>query len=319
MSNNRISVVMPAYNCDATICVTLDSLINQKRVPDEIIVVDDHSTNAVTDVLGGRYPEVRVIRHEVNKGVQHARNTGFAEATGDYIYFLDADDILCPEFLTVMLTALEENPNAAAAFGSFYKCFDGNAAPILEAHEDQSPEIKKLSRGDGLTFYLNHTGAFIPSFSIFRKAALDQISYDGVLFLPDLSNNEDFQMFVRVLATFDVLHIVNPMGVYFLRPDSISRNLSKVWLSRAVAIDSLIKNANDLDLPAFHLALLKRMRASSARQYARVLANSGARKQASDHLFNEFKRSPQIKTLALLFLVLFGLQKKKIEYGGVEY
>ncbi|MDF2368163.1 glycosyltransferase family 2 protein [Sneathiella sp.] len=319
MSNNRISVVMPAYNCDETICITLDSLINQQRPPDEIIVVDDLSANPVANVLGDRYPEVRIIRHEVNKGVQHARNTGFAEATGDYIYFLDADDILCPEFLKVMLAALEGTPDAAAAFGSFYKCFDGNAAPILEGHEEQLSEVKMLSKGEGLTFYLENTGAFIPSFSIFRKSALDRISHDGILFLPDLSNNEDFQMFARILATFDVLHIVNPMGVYFLRPDSISRNLPKVWLSRAVAVDSLIKGADDLKLSAFHLAFLKRLRASSARQYARVLANSGDRKQAYDHLFHEFKRSPQIKTLALLLLILLGLQKKKIEYGGMEY
>ncbi|MZR29693.1 glycosyltransferase family 2 protein [Sneathiella litorea] len=319
MSNNRISVVMPAYNCDATICVTLDSLINQRRRPDEIIIVDDHSANPVTSVLGNRYPDVQIIRHEANKGVQHARNTGYAEAVGDYIFFLDADDILCPEFLEVMLAALEENRNAAAAFNSFYKCFDGNAAPILEKHQEQAPEVAVLPKGDGLTFYLNNTGAFIPSFSIFRKSALDEISRDGNLFLPDLSNNEDFQMFARILATFDVLHIKNPMGVYFLRPDSISRNLPKVWSSRTVAVESLIGIADDLSLSAFHIAFLKRMRASASRQYARVLANSGARKQASSHLVNEFKRSPEIKTMGLLLLIFFGLQKKKIEYGGAEY
>ena len=126
-------------------------------------------------------------------------------------------------------------------------------------------------------------------------------------------------MFARILAGFDVLHVINPMGIYFLRPDSISRNLPKVWSSRAAAIDSLIEITGRLKLSAFHLTFLKQMRASAARQYARVLANSGARKEASRTLLNEFKRSPQIKTLALLILVLLGLQKKKIEYGGTEY
>ncbi|WP_339633257.1 glycosyltransferase family 2 protein [uncultured Sneathiella sp.] len=319
MTKKRISVVMPAYNCDATICVTLDSLIGQRRRPDEIIVVDDHSDNPVIQVLGDRYPGVQILRHEVNKGVQHARNTGFSHVTGDYVYFLDADDILCPEFLSVMLEALEENEQAAACFGSFYQCFDGNAAPILETHREQEADVALLSRGEGLTFYLNNTGAFIPSFSIFRRSALEEICVDGNLFLPELKNNEDFHMFARILAKFDVLHVKNPMGVYFLRPDSISRNLVKVWSSRAVAVDSLIAQANILPLSVYHLAFLKRMRATAARQHARVLANGGERKEASRRLFEEFKRLPDIKTFILLVLVTLGLQKKKIEYGGSEY
>jgi glycosyltransferase involved in cell wall biosynthesis len=319
MSNNRISVVIPAYNSEATICMTLDSLLDQQRTPDEIIVVDDHGIKPVTDVLGDRYPDVRVIRHETNKGVQYARNTGFSEVSGDYIFFLDADDILCPEFLKVMLGALEENPDAAAAFGSFYKCFDGNAAPFLEGHKEATPEVTVFSKPEGLTFYLNNTGAFIPSFSVFRKSALDSISREGELFSTHLVSNEDFQMFARIIAMFDVLHIENPMGVYFLQPNSISRDQAKIWSSRADAVDSLIEISDDLKLSGFHITFLKKMRSSAARLYARVLANNGARKQASEHLFNEFKRSPEIKTFALMFLIFFGLQKKKIEYGGAEY
>ena len=319
MSNERISVVVPTYNSEATICVTLDSLVNQQRMPDEIIIVDDNSKTPVIDILGDRYQNVRVIRHDTNKGVRHARNTGFAQASGDIIYFLDADDILCPEFLKVAMAAFEENTHVAAVFASFYKCFDGNAAPIMAAHKERKPEIEMLPKGDGLTFYLNNTGAFIPSFSMFRKSALDYICRDRELFSIDLVSNEDFQMFVRVLAMSDVLHIRNPMGVYFLQPNSISRDQAKIWSTRADAVDSLIEIAGDLELSHFHIAFLKRMRASAARLYARVLANNGLRKQASGHLFKEFKRSPQIKTLALLFLVFFGLQKKKIEYGGAEY
>lgn len=319
MSNKRISVVMPAFNCDATICVTLDSLLGQRRKPDEIIVVDDHSDNPVIQILGDRYPGVQILRHEINKGVQHARNTGFSHVTGDYVYFLDADDILCPEFLSVMLEALDRGDQAIACFGSFYQCFDGNAAPILENHKEQAPEIAMLPQGEGLTFYLNNTGAFIPSFSIFRKSALEEISVDGNLFLPELRNNEDFHMLARILAKFDVLHIKNPMGIYFLSPNSISRNLVKVWSSRAVAVESLIAQADTLSIADSHLSFLKQMRATAARQHARVLANSGERKEASRRLLEEFKRLPDIKTFILLVLVAFGLHKKKIEYGGVEY
>ena len=319
MSHKRVSVVIPAYNCDATICVTLGSLFGQQRKPDEVIVVDDHSRNPVAEILADRYPDVRVIRHETNQGVTYTRNTGFAETTGDYIFFLDADDILCPEFLEVAVRELEKNDQAGACFGSFYKCFDGNAEPILARHREQAPDIKMFRMGDGLTFYLNNTGAFIPSFSIFRRSALENAASEGELFSTKLDRNEDFHLFARILAKHEVLWIKNPMGVYFLRSDSISRDQLKMWSARAEAAASLIELADQLSLSAFHLAFLKRLQASAVRQYARILANTGNRIEASRRLVEEFKRSPNLKTSALLILVALGFQKKKIEYGGTKY
>lgn len=319
MPTQRISVVIATYNCDATLPVTLDSLLGQTRKADEIIIVDDHSATPAAELLGDLDPEIRIIRHETNKGVRYTRNTGFAEATGDYIFFLDGDDILCSEFLAVALDALEKNEKAGACFASFYKCFDGDAAPILASHREQVPDIETRSKGDGLTYYLNHTGAIIPSFSIFRKTALDDIVEADGLFSTDLLSNEDFHLFVRILAKYDTLWIKNPMGVYFLRPDSISRDQLKIWSSRAAAVASLVGLADRLSLSRFHVAFLKRMQASAMRQYARILANGGDRNKAMRCLVKELGRSPDLKTFAVLVLVMLGLQKKKIEYGGAEY
>lgn len=319
MANFRISVVFPAYNSDATICGTLDALLGQSRAADEIFIVDDFSETPVSALLGDRYPDVKIIRHGENKGVQNARNTGFAEVTGDYVLFLDADDILCPEFLDVASRLLEENPHCGGCFGSFYKCFDGDAEPFLENHQPQDPEVEAFFDEDGLTFYLNHTGEFIPSFSLFRKSVLDDLSRDGLLFHPELYNNQDFHLFVRVLATTDVRHIKNPMGVYFLQPESISRNQEKAWSSRAVAVESLIDLAGELALSDFHVAFLKKMRAIAVRRTARLLFNAGKRKEAVRTLMTELRRAPGPKTFVLLLLIASGLHRKTLTYAGREY
>lgn len=319
MTNFRISVVVPAYNCDATICGTLDALLGQSRAADEILIVDDFSENPVSSLLGDRYPDVKVIRHERNLGVQNARNTGFAEVTGDYILFLDADDILCPEFLEVASRLLEESPHCGGCFGSFYKCFDGDAGPFLRDHQPQDPEVEAFSQDEGLTFYLNHTGEFIPSFSLLRKSVLDDLSRDGPLFHPELDNNQDFHLFVRILAMTGVRYIKNPMGVYFLQPDSISRNQEKVWSSRAVAVELLIDLAGDLALSDFHIAFLRKMRAIAVRRVARLISNAGKRGQAVTSLMKELRRAPSLKTFVLLLLIGLGLHRKTLTYAGQEY
>ena len=318
-SDDRLSVVIPSYNCEATICVTLDSLVAQRRPADEIIIVDDHSDIPVRDIVQDRYPGIRILRHDANRGVQNARNTGFREVTGDYVLFLDADDILCPEFLDTAYLALTAHPAAGACFAGFYKCFDGEAAPILAAHMEKTVDPRVLPKGEGLTFYLNNTGAFIPSFSILRKAALDDLVSHDELYSTHLAANEDFHLFSRVLAKNEALHIEAPMGGYFLRPDSLSRNQLKMWLSREAAVSSLLGMADQLSLSAYHRAFLEKMRASAVRQYARLLDNNGERGRSAKCLWDELRRAPSVKTFALLALTLCGLQKKKIKYGGLEY
>lgn len=317
--STAVSVVIPSFNCDATLPVTLDSLLAQRLPATEIIVVDDHSTNPVETVLAGRYPSVRVIRHATNRGVQHARNTGYREARGDYVLFLDADDILCPEFLERCVAALDANAEAGACFSAFYKCFDGDAAPILDAHREATEPAEYLERGRGLTFYLNNTGAFIPSFTLYRKAALDTLLEDDGPYSTALDSNEDFHLFVRLLARYPALHITAPMGVYFLRPGSMSRNQLKMWRSRAAAAASLVAGAERYGLSDGHREALERMRASAIRQHARLLDNGGERSEAMAALWRELKKAPSLKTFGLLLFVLFGIQKKKISYGGAEY
>lgn len=311
--------MIPAYNCDATICGTLDALLGQSRAADEIVIVDDHSENPVSSLIGDNYPDVKIIRHDRNMGVQNARNTGFAKVTGDYVLFLDADDILCPEFLEISASLLEKNGDCGGCFGGFYKCFDGNFRALIERHQPQEPEVKEFSQGEGLTFYLNHTGEFIPSFALLRKSVLDKLCHSGYLFHPELDNNQDFHLFARVLARNDALHVKNPLGVYYLQPDSISRDQEKAWSARAVAVESLIELAEELSLSDFHIAFLKKMRATAVRRVARLLSNQGQRKEAVKGLAKELMRAPSLKTFVLLLLIALGLQRKKMNYAGQKY
>ena len=100
MNFNPISVIIPTYNRAKTNRDCIDSVINQMLMPKEIIVVDDCSINDTLQVVKHyNHPLVKIIQLQKNSGAQKARNEGIKAATGEWIAFLDSDDLWLPEYL----------------------------------------------------------------------------------------------------------------------------------------------------------------------------------------------------------------------------
>jgi GT2 family glycosyltransferase len=98
MSAPRISVIIPVFNGERTVARAVQSVLDQSFPPHEIIVVDDGSTDSTPNVVSGLGHRVRAVRQE-NRGVAAARNLGVAQASGDWVAFLDADDWYYPDRL----------------------------------------------------------------------------------------------------------------------------------------------------------------------------------------------------------------------------
>ncbi len=113
-----ISVVIPTYNRGSRIQKTLDSVLSQTRLPDEILVVDDGSTDDTWEFLQthyGSHPQIQLFRIR-NSGVANARNFGLERARGEFIAFLDHDDQWLPRNLEWQLETLRAHPKAAVVF-----------------------------------------------------------------------------------------------------------------------------------------------------------------------------------------------------------
>jgi glycosyltransferase involved in cell wall biosynthesis len=203
----RSSVIIPAYNAGAYIGEALESVFAQTRQPDEIIVVDDGSTDDTAAVVA-RFTDRRVrYRHQAKQGVSTARNQGLNEANGDYITFLDADDRWLPTMLEEQGALLDARPDVVLSFTNFRRFNEATGAALGEqfAYFPELPSLPTEPGPFGETRVI--VGDAFPQLVAFwdypaytqancyRRAALG-----GIRFAPELKRCEDLDFTLRVAA-----------------------------------------------------------------------------------------------------------------------
>lgn len=132
----RISVVIPAYNCAGTIRPAVDSVLSQGVEDLELIVVNDGSTDGTAGVLSGFGPRVRVVE-KPNGGLASARNAGQQAASGEFLAWMDADDLMLPGRLRAQAEVLCRHPEiglVSSDFGAFRGDGEVVAASYVDAY-----------------------------------------------------------------------------------------------------------------------------------------------------------------------------------------
>jgi glycosyltransferase involved in cell wall biosynthesis len=131
-----VSVVIPAFNCASTIEAAVRSCLNQTIGSIEVVVVNDGSTDATRDVLARFGREIRVIDQE-NSGLAAARSAGQRETLGEFVAWMDGDDLARPERFQVQLAALRAIPGAdlvCSDFSAFYDTGEDFEPSHIEAY-----------------------------------------------------------------------------------------------------------------------------------------------------------------------------------------
>jgi glycosyltransferase involved in cell wall biosynthesis len=169
--STRTSVITPVRNGVRFIAEAIDSALRQLAPDDEIVVIDDASTDATKSVLA-RIPDPRIrVLDGLGRGVSSARNIGLAVAVGEFIAFLDHDDLWPPARHSTLLKALLDGPEIDFATGRIRLHMEHDAIML-----PQFPEI------DG------RLGEFISVCSaLFRRRVFDQVGYfdEGMHFAED--------------------------------------------------------------------------------------------------------------------------------------
>ncbi|MFC1811650.1 glycosyltransferase family 2 protein [Thermodesulfobacteriota bacterium] len=111
-----LNVIIPVYNCERYLAEAIESVLNQTYDLIEVIVVDDGSTDTSANVAKQFVPPVRYY-YQPNNGIAAARNRGVDLAQGDFLAFLDSDDVWTPDKLKIQVATFEDNPKLEAVFG----------------------------------------------------------------------------------------------------------------------------------------------------------------------------------------------------------
>ncbi|MBD2464446.1 glycosyltransferase [Oscillatoria sp. FACHB-1407] len=218
-----ISVIIPAYNAADTISETIASVLNQTYSNLELIVIDDGSQDATVDIVTAiADPRIQVFSYP-NSGVAISRNRGLTHATGDFIAFLDADDIWTPDKLEAQRQALQANPNAKVAY-CWTDWIDHNSDRI-------GPCCHITANGNVYAALL--LSCFVVSGSnplIAREAILDVGGFDETL-----TASQDFDLYLRLAARYEFVAVPSPKVLYRRLPNSMSTNLKR-WETTSLLV-----------------------------------------------------------------------------------
>ena len=224
----KISVVIPAYNAAHFLPRCLESVYAQTLQPDEVIVVDDGSTDntaAVATELGAK------VVSRPNGGLSAARNTGIQNASSEWIALLDADDMWAPEKLERQATRV--HPETVLVYTGI-RIFDDNGI------RDEIPAADAVSA----LKVLRYRNPITPSTALVRRTAVMQ---DGG-FREDLRACEDWEMWVRLQRLGQFEGIPDPLTDYYVYPNSLSANPGKMLEALDQIIDTtLVKDLSGLD------------------------------------------------------------------------
>lgn len=211
-----ISVIVPAYNASRTIQETIESVFNQTCSDFELLVINDGSQDTTAEIVSNiQDPRLKLFSYS-NAGVSAARNRGLAKASGEFVAFLDADDLWTPDKLAAQLAALQANPQAAVA----YSWVDN----IDESGHFLSSGWHICASGDIHAQLL--MGNFIQSCSnnLIRREALSTVGG----FEESLSPAEDWDIWLRLASRYPFVALPQIHVLYRRSGNSASSNLSKL-------------------------------------------------------------------------------------------
>ena len=173
------SVIVPTFNRTETLVRTVQSILDQTRPADEIIVVDDGSAEDIPAALTPFGDQVILIRQD-NAGVAAARNTGIAQARGDWITFLDSDDLWRPERLEVLERDLRDvAPDVVAHIGNVIYTGDGYAEDLFAIKNVSFPTDRAERVEDPLPLVLS--GMTLQGAAVRRDAFFDAGQFDSTM------------------------------------------------------------------------------------------------------------------------------------------
>lgn len=204
MTNSLVSVIIPAYNAEAFIDQTLNSVLKQTYQDFEIIVVDDGSRDRTAEIVESYARcdrRIRLLRQE-NSGVAAARNLAIQASNGEYISPIDADDVWYPEKLEKQVRCLEASDETVGLVYSWSVYLNEAGEMIGRYIADQDFTAAEGNVFNGLLYFNFLDNA---STALFRRSCIDRVGgYNCNLRAQNAQGCEDWDIYIRIAEQYSV-------------------------------------------------------------------------------------------------------------------
>ncbi|MBI3288521.1 MAG: glycosyltransferase [Elusimicrobia bacterium] len=271
------SIIIPTYNRARAVAAAVRSVLSQTEGDFECFVMDDGSTDGTAAVLAGfTDPRLRVVLNAVNRGQHACRNDAIRAAKGEWICFLDSDDLFLPRRLAQLRNAIEREPRAGFWFTNAYIHRYGRLIGTLFDPRRSIPE----GRVPG---YYAVGDAFLPYVTTMvcvRRRAFEEIG----LFREDLTILEDTELYARMLKSgVYVGALKEPLAVRFLHEGQITGDYETTFKEALEALRSAEAPAEIVEFVRKRVVresatyFLKSLQARKARELLRKEIGPGAR------------------------------------------
>lgn len=213
----RVSVIIPVYNGEKYISETVNSVIAQTYTDYELILVNDGSKDTTGQILESFSNDRIKVLHIENSGVSNARNIGYAESAGDYIAFLDADDLWLPERLQETVAYLDEHKEVGLVHTHM---------AVIDEKSQKTGEVFAGKEGNILEDLLLWNGCCIPAPSsiLVRREVMEEID----LFDTNLSTAADQEIFFRIANVYKIGMVNQPLGLYRIHGENMHLNIARM-------------------------------------------------------------------------------------------
>lgn len=209
-----ISIIIPVYNIQDYLGYCVDSISQHVSPEIEVILVDDGSTDESGNIcdLYAQNSHIQVI-HQKNQGVSIARNNGLKKAKGEYVYFVDGDDILAPNALKIVLNKIAVS-GADVISGTYVKFFDPNKIPSGNRVGADVIQMVESKKGHEALREMLKSAIFLPNMStnVFRRSLFDK---NNIKFEPGVVNTEDLNCGMQLYVALDKIAVLQDPIYYY--------------------------------------------------------------------------------------------------------
>lgn len=228
-----VSIIMPTYNRADYLKRSVQSVLDQTFNNFEIIIINNYSTDDTLEVISAFNDDrIKVINFKNDGIIAKSRNQGIMQSVGEYIAFLDDDDLWCPDKLELQIKYLEEHPEFDLVYSN---------GLIIDEHENKKGLFNELWRGKtGQVFLDLLYRNFVSVLTVIMKKEI----FETIGLLnedPSMRAAEDYEYWLRASLKFNFGYIDKPLALYRIHSESLSKTINEPLLKQKTLQSFILK------------------------------------------------------------------------------